>query len=37
MSDQTLIDAYKKAKLLNLNQEFIKLIEQELVKRNIVQ
>ncbi|MGX1263214.1 hypothetical protein RKD55_001018 [Rossellomorea marisflavi] len=35
LSDQALLDAYKKAKLLNLSSEFILLIEEELKKRQL--
>ncbi|MBV6684410.1 sporulation histidine kinase inhibitor Sda [Bacillus sp. JRC01] len=35
LSDQALLDAYKKAKLLNLSSEFILLIEEELKKRKL--
>ncbi|MGM0854581.1 MAG: sporulation histidine kinase inhibitor Sda [Bacillota bacterium] len=36
LSDQALIDAYKKAKQLKLSNEFIILIEQEMKKRKLV-
>ncbi|MCA1061147.1 sporulation histidine kinase inhibitor Sda [Rossellomorea aquimaris] len=36
LSDQALIDAYKKAKQLKLSNEFITLIEQEMKKRKLV-
>ncbi|KAA0561248.1 sporulation histidine kinase inhibitor Sda [Rossellomorea aquimaris] len=36
LSDQSLIDVYKKAKQLKLSNEFIILIEQEIKKRKLV-
>lgn len=35
LSDTLLIEAYEKAKELNLNEDFIELIKNELVKRSI--
>ncbi|MDV2581060.1 sporulation histidine kinase inhibitor Sda [Alkalibacillus haloalkaliphilus] len=36
LSDQLLIDSYYKAKNLNLNHDFIQLIEKELKKRKLI-
>ncbi|MET3682485.1 developmental checkpoint coupling sporulation initiation to replication initiation [Alkalibacillus flavidus] len=35
LSNQLLIDSYRKAKRMNLNDDFIQLIERELKKRKI--
>ncbi|WP_188206229.1 sporulation histidine kinase inhibitor Sda [Alkalibacillus aidingensis] len=35
LSDQLLIESYKKAKALDLNDDFIALIEKELKKRGL--
>jgi len=35
LNDRLLIETYKKAKNLNLNEEFLKLIEEEMQKRHL--
>ncbi|QGH34465.1 sporulation histidine kinase inhibitor Sda [Gracilibacillus salitolerans] len=35
LSDEQLFDSYKKAMELNLDKEFIQLLEEEIKKRNI--
>lgn len=37
LSDQLLVESYKKAQKLELNNDFIKLIEAELIRRGLYQ
>ncbi|WP_277673370.1 sporulation histidine kinase inhibitor Sda [Piscibacillus halophilus] len=37
LSDQLLVESYKKARKLELNHDFIKLIEEELIRRGLNQ